>query len=60
MTLQDFDIWFAELKRLAVERDGFSPEGIANSFDNQPQLYREYFDGGMSPSDALEVTMDRA
>jgi len=58
--MKSFEGWFEELKTLARTKDGFSDKGIETSFDNQPELYREYFNDGLSAEDALEVSMDRA
>lgn len=50
----DFDVWFAELKRIAGGRYGFTAAGLAN-FD--AEAWKEYFTEGYSPADALAENM---
>jgi len=43
--LTPFDAWFSELMVLHMAALGFVPD--------EPQYWREFFDGGMMPKDAL-------
>lgn len=52
-----FEIWFAELKKVAIEQYQFS-EGCRDSFD--ADAFREYFDDGYSPAEAIEEDLSYA
>jgi len=44
----EFDKWMVELKKVAIEKYGFNETEV---FDRE--AWREYFDDGMTPEQAL-------
>ncbi len=52
-----FEAWFSELKRVAVERHGFTAES-AETMDAGG--FRPYFDSGLSAADAMAEDMSYA
>jgi hypothetical protein len=56
-TSMPFEQWFAELKQVAVKDFGFTPESAETLHADS---WRDYFDAGQSPAEAMSEDMSYA